>query len=652
MKPSTKAGAIALLLASFSPGAALTQTVAIESSEGACASQVRLAQTSIADAIASKGCPSAASLSGEDYIGLGVTWTPTTAASFTPADVATDRRRTDSNWRQILVALRRGLLFRVEETGIVTMRVFRARSGLASSDAVTTAAGTWSRCGENGLLYSKDEYDLMIVRPLSSWRISERNGFSTETLSSTLSGRQGFVFPADSARNLEVELCLSHVREVTPVFTARLRQLVELATAFGRDTPLVSDAYLSGIATIEADIARQANFAQGRAQILQVGWGPTDTHRIDMNVGVPWTRVSEGRVQDASSPLSVRAEAVGSLFSGPHVFSGSGTRFVLAAGRSQVLSQKLTTVTVEEALDPGLLRTLADETISPTLWETNCQQFERRLAQYPLSALNTQDTQAVLWAGMGTQPRLGVGAVRQQPCSVRLLTDPDRLAAFAASGLAIVDRTVEPPAGDYGQILVRAREAAASADAAASQARTRRSNLAPQTFSAFEPALGGQFSGVLDVSGVGVGRITFDHPDYVGAVWEGDVRRESYGVVAHGLGVFSFSPAASANEGCTASRRTTFSGLAQLNQMRSGQIAYCDNSIFSGSVDENEQPTFGVMRLTPEPATLRLQYGEFSGRRFGTGGQGVEESRQLVDGTFRTQAYKTGLWLSGSYLGE
>ena len=85
--------------------------------------------------------------------------------------------------------------------------------------------------------------------------------------------------------------------------------------------------------------------------------------------------------------------------------------------------------------------------------------------------------------------------------------------------------------------------------------------------------------------------------------------------------------------------------------MRLGKIVFCDNSIFSGSLDSNEEPVFGRMTLVSNTAIRRL-YGDFSGRNFGIGNEGVEETRRLVNGVDQLVGFRSGLWINNIYSGE
>lgn len=612
------------------------------------------AQTQFAygTAIAHQDCRLAAEKTKQDYVAVNVRWLqggtgidPAAAVLRRSGEQLTGRKA----WKEIIKALRRATLYQVDETGVATLRVFRVKS---SASAASSAPQYWAKCGNSGNSYDKANYDLVLVRPLNAWSITETSGYKVESVSSGLSGRQGLIFLTNEGHQFEIELCISHTREIQPKVLSTLRGIVNISTTFGRNDALISDAVLSEIGSVERQIAAAAGFEKGSASVWQVGWRAGEVQKVDVGLSLPWQSVPGASATGNPGVLSIQSERLATIFPGDHILRDGAVEFAFTGGRSTVLKQPISDLSVEQALDAQFLATLGDETVSPSIWENACQILERKLGQSPLRDLNSGDVLAVVWAGFASRDPIRSPAIRTSACTQRLALNDSRLAAFKRAGLEVPNATTLPSAGPYRVVFERSKEVATNAAAAANAARTIARDQVPVALlnqaRVTRDALGGQFVGSLPASGEGgVGKITYSAPGFEGATWEGTVSVKNGMVVAEGSGIYTFPGSSALASGCAGGRRPTFVGLASSNELKLGILIFCDGAIFQGEM-RSDAPSFG--RLSERRSDdSRIQYGYFSGRSFGDGSEGVEEIWKERNGVANLQSVKTGLWVNGHW---
>lgn len=609
--------------------------------------------------IEQKDCPYAAPKTAQDYVAVNISWSPQGTGIDPAAALLKNGGRTTSGrpaWRSILTALRRAALYRVDETGTATLRVFRARAITSVSDSVGTTAQTWAKCGSSGRIYDKSKYDLVLLRPLNAWSVTESDGYKVESVMTRLSGRQGLIFLANEGNQFEVELCVSHTSQTRPQVVNTLRLITGVSTAFGRDDALVSDSILGQLGAVEAEVAKAVGFETGGASVWQVGWGPNQVHRVDVGIGLPWEQFSGGETKSAPSLLTVQSETLATIFPGNHQIRDRTIRYSFAGGRSAVLKQPLSDMTVEEALDPSFLRTFGDETVSPSIWENSCETLERKLGQRPLSSLNDGDVLAVVWASFASQEPISNPKIRSQNCTQRIAFSADRSEALEKAGLPTPKLALSLPPGPYKDVFDRAMKASQLAEEAARTARPIAASQVPAALlnsgKVTRDALGGSFTGVLSTAdSTGIGRIVFTAADFEDAVWEGTVSVSNGLIIAQGPGTYTYPKGHKARVGCSADQKVTFYGSAASNQLRQGRIVYCDGAVFTGELTEDDLASFG-RQTQASGDNFRVLYGEFEGKDFGVGGEGVEEIRAQENGITVVKSQRTGIWVKGVYQGQ
>jgi hypothetical protein len=603
-------------------------------------------------------CSYAVKKTSQDYVAVNVSWTQQDGGIDPAAAVIKDKkanRKTGREaWRAIVATLRRAAVYQVNETGVATLRVFRVRSNVSNSVAV--ANENWARCGTAGVAYEKSKYDLVLIRPLNAWSITESEGYKVESVLSRLSGRQGLVFLANEGNQFEVELCVSHSNEIRSRVVSTLRALTSASAVFGRNDALISDPMLDQLGSLERSLAQASGFQLGTATSWQIGWRPDEVQKLNVSIGFPWESYSGGETRLPSGMLVVQSETLGTLFPGNHTLKDGTLRFSFSGGRSVVLKQPVSDMTVEDALDPTFINVFGDETVSPSIWENSCQTLEKKLGRVPLSSLNANDVLAVIWAAFASREPISKPELRRGNCAVRLALSRERMSALADAGLLVPPQDIPLPVGAYATKFKEASKAWELADDAARSARTLvRDEVSAALVSPSRvttSAVGGRFTGTMSPArDTGIGRIVFDAPGYEGAIWEGAVASNGQAAYAQGLGTYIFPKSHINAAECPAGQTATFLGSAASNQLKQGRIVYCDGAVFTGVLDSSELAALGRLMFSVKSAT-HVFYGDFEGRNFGAGGEGVEEVREEREGIMTLTSRRWGIWSKGVYQGQ